>query len=477
MKNKGLHIILEQTPADKYREWLDKQKQNPNIQTLIDNVGIADAESKNCNVCGDIANGKKKPLKDSDGTGSSDTLAFKDIYVKISNSDLRNLQDELDSILEDDILYDVDITQPPISELSDKEKDRFEELDGDETTRLKQVCYILNSLIELITNNDSTPNAISEGTSYWRKICAKFKVKLKKKEKIDKVDKVKEPVKVIGCMDEKANNYDEKYNTKCDGCCSYDVKLAPISYNISFYKNEQFPDGNKFTMDMDKDTYGVCVQERMYNRIGDDGYFYGYQDNNDIPLNNIEKDRLKFKGDVGFYSDSPSDELKSDLRRAITLYMNRATRSYKSDTEEKYGCVLALRYMNGIIVEIKDSSGINHGVIRFKQGEPTLRVDNIMGVPSKSKWLDYRASNTPSGVESSTTDVRIGDGKGGFHSLRCVHWTNPGNFTYKSVFNCNGSNDGWLTISKGVSESTIGLGTLLEKKEKPNSGLGSLLKY
>ena len=458
MKNKGLHIILEQF-ADKYREWLDKQKQNPKIQALIDGAGIAEAESKNCNVCGDVANGKKKPLKNHDCTESSDTLAFKDIYVKISSSDCRNLQDELDSILEDDILYDVDITQAPIKDLSDKEKDRFEELDGTEEKRLKHVCYILNSLIELITNNDSTPNAISEGTSYWRKICAKFKVKLKKKEKTNKINKDEEPDKVIGCMDEKAKNYNEKYDTDCGTCCTYDVNLAPISYNISFYKLGQFPDGDKFTMYMGKDTYGACVQERIYNTLGDDKVFHGYQDDNNIPLNKIEKDRFVFKGDVGFYSDSPSEELKSDLRRAITLYMNRATRSYKGDTEEKYGCVPAPVYMNGIIVEIKDSSGVNHGVIRFGGENPTLSVDE----PGFAKWLDYRASNTPNGLENASNDVKFVnvDEVGSFYRMSCKRYNNLKSWTSKSVLGCDGSDGVWLTLSNTVSESKIGLGALL----------------
>jgi hypothetical protein len=474
MKNKGLHIILEQF-ADKYREWLDKQKQNPRIQALIDGAGIAEAESKNCNVCGDVTNGKKKPLKNHEcNEVSSDTLAFKDIYVKISNSDCRNLQDELDSILEDDILYDVDITQAPIKDLSDKEKDRFEELDSTEEKRLKHVCYILNSLIELITNNESTPNAISEGTSYWRKICAKFKVKLKKKEKTNKINKDEEPDKVIGCMDEKAKNYNEKYDTDCGTCCTYDVNLAPISYNISFYKLGQFPDGDKFTMYMDKDTYGVCVQERIYNTLGDDKVFHGYQDDNNIPLNKIEKDRFVFKGDVGFYSDSPSEELKSDLRRAITLYMNRATRSYKGDTEEKYGCVPAPVYMRGIIVEIKDSSGVNHGVIRFGEDNPTLRIDSN-GI---TNWLNYRTSNTPNGVENSPSDIKFYNPKqdyNTFYNITCDIYMKT-KWTSKSDYECIENDGGWITIRKVVSESTIGLGTLLEKKEKPPIGLGSLLE-
>ena len=49
-------------------------------------------------------------------------------------------------------------------------------------------------------------------------------------------------------------------------------------------------------------------------------------------------------------------------------------------------------------------------------------------------------------------------------------------WTSKSDYECIENDGGWITIRKVVSESTIGLGTLLEKKEKPPIGLGSLLE-
>ena len=45
----------------------------------------------------------------------------------------------------------------------------------------------------------------------------------------------------------------------------------------------------------------------------------------------------------------------------------------------------------------------------------------------------------------------------------------------KSDYKCIENDGGWITISKDVSESTIGLGTLLGRKDKPITGLGSLL--
>jgi hypothetical protein len=286
------------------------------------------------------------------------------------------------------------------------------------------------------------------------------------------VDNTPKVEKVIGCMDETATNYNVDVNTKCDGCCTHNVRLKPISYNISFYKPGKFPDGNKFTMKMELDTYSVCVQERAYNTIDDDGYFNGYQDSNDIPLEDLDKDRFLFKEDVGFYSDNPSLGLKSDLRRAITLYMSREARSYKSGTDEIYGCVLAPIYMNGITVEIKDTESVNHGVIRFGGDKPTLRIDE----PSPAKWLDYRASNTPSGIKLSSSDVKIyKNDNTSFYNMTCDVYKKEKNFTSKSELNCNGNSDGWLTITKNVSESKIGLGTLLGRKDKPTIGLGSLL--
>jgi len=276
--------------------------------------------------------------------------------------------------------------------------------------------------------------------------------------------------KVIGCMDNSATNYDKKHNTECASCCTYDVRLAPISHNISFYKLGEFPSGNKVTMNMDNDTYGVCVREPAYNTIGDDGYFYGYQEDSEISLNDIEMDRLTFKDDVGFY-DNPSKTLISDVKIAMTWYMHRVSKNNQNAGDE---CILVPLHMNGIIVEIKDSSGINHGVIKFGGENPTLRID----APSFTKWLDYRASNTPNGRENASNDVKFVnvDKVGSFYNMTCAHYMKDNNYTSKSDYECIDDEGGWITISKGVSESTTGLGTLLGRKEKPIIGLGSLLE-
>jgi len=275
--------------------------------------------------------------------------------------------------------------------------------------------------------------------------------------------------KVIGCMDKTAKNYDKRYNTECDGCCAHEVNLAPISHNISFYELGEFPSGNKVTMNMDNNTYGVCVRERAYNTIGDDGYFYGYQDDSQISLNDIEKDRFVFKGDVGFYDD-PSDTLISDVKIAMTWYMHRVSKNNQNVGDD---CILAPLNMNRIILEIKDSSGINHGVIRFGGENPTLRID----APSPEMWLDYRSDNTPSGVANSQNNIKIEHVKEGrFYNLTCNVWNKTTSFTSKSKYECIENDGGWITIRKVVSESKIGLGTLLERKDKPIIGLGSLLE-
>lgn len=275
---------------------------------------------------------------------------------------------------------------------------------------------------------------------------------------------------VIGCMDKNATNWKVKFNTDCTGCCTYEVSLAPISHNISFYGADDFPGGNKWTMYMKKTTYPVCVRERAYKGIGEDGYFYGYQDNSQISLNGMEKDRFVFKNDVGFYG-TPSKELISDVKIAMTGYMHRVSKLNQNDGDE---CILAPIHMNNIIVEIKDSSGVNHGVIRFGGTEgPTLRID----ANGLDGWLNYRASNTPSGRELSQSDVKFVKTKSsGFHSLTCEHYKNSKNFTSKSDFDCVRTDGGWITISKTVSESKIGLGTLLGRKDKPIIGLGGLLE-
>ena len=93
-----------------------------------------------------------------------------------------------------------------------------------------------------------------------------------------------------------------------------------------------------------------------------------------------------------------------------------------SNTETPWDdCTPQIGSINGIIVEIKDSEGVNHGVIRFEQGKPTLRID----APSTAKWLDYRASNTPSGIENSSNDIKIHHNKlPRFYNLTCDVWNN-----------------------------------------------------
>ena len=290
---------------------------------------------------------------------------------------------------------------------------------------------------------------------------------------VEKPEKEKEKkiTKVIGCMDETATNYDSKYNTKCEGCCRYIVPLAPISYNISFYKIGEFPLGKKVTLVQDRATEGVCVLQREYDNIGDDGLFYGYQDDNVPSLVSLEDDRFKFKGDVGFYGDSDKTDLISDVNRAITWYMSKAAKNTKTIWDD---CTPSIASIKNIIVEIKDEAGVNHGIIRFGGENPTLRIDE----PSPAKWLDYRVSNTPSGIASSVSDIKIYNVKEErFYNITCDIWMADKHYTSRSEYECVKNDGGWITLRKKVvSESTIGLGTLLEKKEKPPIGLGSLLE-
>jgi len=303
-------------------------------------------------------------------------------------------------------------------------------------------------------------------THTWNNDECKCEEKGKEKEK--EKEETKDPV--IGCMDKSATNYDSKYDTECTGCCRYIVPLAPISYNISFYKADQFPDGKKTTLVQDRATEGVCVLQREYDNIGDDGLFYGYQDDNIPSLVSLEDDRFKFKGDVGFYGDSDKTDLISDVNRAITWYMSKAAKNTKTIWDD---CTPSITSIKNIIVEIKDEAGVNHGVIRFKQGEPTLRIDT----PSLAMWLDYRASNTPSGIVKSPNDIKIHNFKEErFYNLTCDAWNNSNKYISRSGHECVENEAGWITIRKAVSESTIGLGTLLRRKEKPNIGLGSLLE-
>ena len=300
-------------------------------------------------------------------------------------------------------------------------------------------------------------------------------------------EKKKKKKPILGCLDKNALNYAGPGNTngnndgtamvppadtKAVGNCRYNVALAPISHNISFYKIGEFPLGKKATMVKDRSSYSVCVLEREYKKLGDDKVFQGYQDDSLPSLYNIEGDRFKFKGDVGFYGAEDKETLISDVNRAITWYMGRVAATTKDNPWDD--CTPQIASINNIIVEIKGEGGVNHGVIRFEQGKPTLRID----VPSLAMWLNYRAANTTEGVGKLPNDIKFRHTKvkGTFFDMTCAHYIKDNNYTSKSKYKCIGDDGEWITISKGVSESKIGLGTLLGRKDKPITGLGGLLE-
>ena len=134
MNNKGLHIILEQNRRQDFLDWLEKQKQKESVQKVLQQYEITTEESRNCTTCnGRITDGVTWPLGDENGTraNTSDGLAFNQIYYKRKGA-WNNLQDELDKLIEDDILYDVDKTEEPFKSMDQDEQDKYEELTSTE---------------------------------------------------------------------------------------------------------------------------------------------------------------------------------------------------------------------------------------------------------------------------------------------------------------------------------------------------------
>ena len=154
MKKEGLSIILEQN-LDKIKEYLEKQTQSSEVQTVLTNFNVSLTESQKCITCSDrIEDNKFYALKNEDGTSSSDNLPFADIYMK-KNRVFINLEDELKRILNKDILFDVDTTKEPLDSLSDEEKDNYKPLTSNEEETLVYICYVKATLLNYAKNKNS----------------------------------------------------------------------------------------------------------------------------------------------------------------------------------------------------------------------------------------------------------------------------------------------------------------------------------
>ena len=227
MNNKGLHIILEQNRRQDFLDWLEKQKQKEEVQKVLADYNITAEESRNCTACkGRITAGVTWPLNNEDGdaTTQADFLAFNEIYYK-RNSVWNNLQDELDKIIENDILYDVDKTEEPFKSMDQDEQDRYEELTSSEVKSLKYICYMLRTLIQYIERENS--NDPARAADYWKKICLKFKVKYKEEEEEEEVDDGGSDTypgnKIFGCFDSSSDMYwCDKEGNECPGDLSDD---------------------------------------------------------------------------------------------------------------------------------------------------------------------------------------------------------------------------------------------------------------
>ena len=211
MNNKGLHIILEQNRRQDFLDWVEKQKQKPEVQEVLSKYEITTEESRNCTTCkGRIQDNVTWPLGDKDGPTDqqADYLAFNEIYYK-RNNEWNSLETELEKLIKNDIFYDVvDKTEEPFKSMDQDEQDRYEELTAEELKSLKYICYMLRTLVQYIKRENS--NDPTRAADYWKKICLKFKVKYKEDEETDDDDEggSTSPVnKIFGCFDSSSEMY------------------------------------------------------------------------------------------------------------------------------------------------------------------------------------------------------------------------------------------------------------------------------
>jgi hypothetical protein len=469
MDKRGLHIILEQS---KIKDWLDKQIHSNEAQEVITKYNIVAAESKNCAVCSKKSP-KVRPLKNKDQTTNSNGLLFDQIFVKIKG-DVKNFKGLLDEILKNDVLYDVDTTDSSFDALPKEEKDRYKSLSGSEESRLKEVCNMLTTLIAFIKNSNSDSTAVTDAVGYWRKICKKFKVKYdkekKKKKKEDGGGSTVELDKVSGCIDPKAFNYYCKKN-ECgeDNDTLPDLELMNtlrcdyvVDLNLTYtYILSNLNNGNP------EDSINTwpagpisILGSSSFDSPGSNSWL-----NRTYPAekkywtdlcSNISDTTINFDTEVGLYKNQGDKAIQADLVNALLKFSN----DDKVDGKD---------FIKKTKIMIMDDNNNNLGIVSLHEGGLTL--DNRMygSVKRLTDIVLYRAKKNRGSTVSTTRegyeDSPVSDFRDYFNSK----WFSVDTRGLISV-----DDNFKIDVKIPVEEATIGLGTLLERKDKPIIGLGGL---
>lgn len=230
MKDKGLKIILEQNQIINY---INNQVQSQDVQDMLSQLDVTIEESKNCAVCKNLVNSSTiYPLDDIDGNDVPDGASWGDIYLQGDK-----IEKTIKNLIKDDILFEVDSSMP-----------EYRALTSSEEKNTKKACKTQNTLIDFIKDTNSNTNAIKQAAKWWKKICAKFKPKLKVITPPVNTGSTQnqgsgDPIIIYGCTDPTASNYwCDIDGNDCtggipvnvrDGGCEYKQKI-PLVYNYAF---------------------------------------------------------------------------------------------------------------------------------------------------------------------------------------------------------------------------------------------------
>jgi len=325
MKKEGLSIILEQN-LDKIKEYLEKQTQSSEVQTVLTKFNVSLTESQKCITCSDrIEDNKFYALKNEDGTSSSDNLPFADIYMS-KNKKLINLEDELKKIINKDILFDVDTTKEPLDSLSDEEKDNYKPLTSNEEETLVYICYVKATLLNYAKNK----NSLNPKTAikYWKQICDKFKPKYEKDESEDETVINPTPTvgKIYGCFDSTSESYWCKTNECPDGLDDSD--FDNVSNRVTIENVTYIHTGCSYTKTIVLDNTYVFENPAKTFEAGT--HTIKYKRPNTFKRISEKIDGMSLLGEYppitnvkGFYGNEFTGELREDLNKALILMLSR----------------------------------------------------------------------------------------------------------------------------------------------------------
>ena len=320
MEDKGLKIILEQNQIINY---INNQVQSQDVQDMLSQLDVTVQESKNCAVCKNLVSSSKiYPLDDVDGNDLPDGALWDEIYLQGDK-----IEKTIKNLIKDDILFEVD------SSMSE-----YKALTSSEEERTKKACKTQNTLIDFIKDENSNSNAIKQAAKWWKKICAKFKPKLKVITQPVNTGSTQnqgsggDPTIIYGCTDPTASNYwCDIDGNDCtsgipanirDGGCIYKQKI-PLVYNYAFCNDSKGCD----KINLDVGTHSV----ESFNKKSVQKMYNDYKEllNDLIDANMVVDGRVfvPIQNSSSFYGEPSEGDVK-DLARALTIQAKNTCEEY-----------------------------------------------------------------------------------------------------------------------------------------------------